>query len=230
MKKFFRSNITIFCGCVLVVAAVALTGCGKDDEQVTDTSSAPQVSFATDPGAGPGAAPANPALSGAPGALPTGAPASPGALPPASTGNQTAGGFPQVAFSAVKKNSAVETVTDRQNGTVVKFLRFKYSDWNGNINVCELPEIESKAIRTTGNWIVTFDVYKIKSTGDKISKKKVRSRLADFPFISPKAADGSDQQGIPQGLPSGGGYGGFGGSSSSGSGGASGGGLRLPGT
>lgn len=228
MKKIFRSSIAILCVCVLAVVVVALTGCGKGGDQSADTSAATPAATPSAPGNGSAAN--MPGLGGP--SAPAGAPAAPAATPVASatpsavptgtaataTGaDESAGGFPKIAFSAVKKNSPIKVVTDKQNGLVIKFLRFKYSDWNGAVNICELPEVESKAMHTAGNWVVTFDAYKIISATAKTSKKKVRARLTDFPFISPKPTAGQGLPSIGSGLNSPGGSG-----SSNG--------LMLPGT
>ncbi|MEN6520369.1 MAG: hypothetical protein ABFD46_04360 [Armatimonadota bacterium] len=225
MKKIFQSSIAILCVCLLAMVLVALTGCGnKGNEQAAGTSAESQPAAQGTPATpGTGAPPELPGVgnqAGNPATTASATPATSATTTPgttssaASTADQSAGGFPKLTFSAVKKNSPVKVVTDRQNGVVIRFFHFKYSDWNGIVNVCELPEVESKAMRTAGNWVVTFDAYKIKSATAKTSKKKVRTRLTDFPFVSPK------QQSLPS----------LNGTLGSPSGTSSSGGLMLPGT
>lgn len=123
------------------------------------------------------------------GAIPTGAPAS---------APHTAASGPAVndklSLDQLRLDSPITTETDK-NG--LKFLHFKFTDNEGKVYECKLPEAMSKGQYTAPEWLSTFNVYKLPKV---LAQKHVNKTedLNDFPFISPKPQQQQAQEQQPQ--------------------------------
>ncbi|MCL5104973.1 MAG: hypothetical protein M1133_12785 [Armatimonadetes bacterium] len=99
-------------------------------------------------------------------------------------------------------------VTRYQNKNGQTFLRFAYSDKDGKVYKCELPEAMAKGEYTPDEWTRTFDLCKLPEVvkQDTSGKNKTEKGLKDFPFISPnpnapQQPNAGAQPPMPQGNP-----------------------------
>ncbi len=82
-------------------------------------------------------------------------------------------------------------ITKDKNGLV--FLKFRYADNEGKVYDCVLPHAMSQGQYTLGEWMSTFNAYRINKV---VAQKKVAAgeNLGDYPFISPKPVPQPNQQ------------------------------------
>lgn len=192
MKKTFMHITIAFLICGLAFSLAFLTGCGKKQDAGT---MAPATSPGL-PGQGVPGAPGTPMQGqGMPSA--PGAPGAPGAQTTAAPGTTTqpTANSKTLEFNQLKLASPVQTVMLKEEGISIEFLRFKYTDWQGKVWLCEMPSSEAKVARSESAWIAAFDVYKKESTTTKTTEKKSVKRLNDFPFVSPPPAEKQQQPG-----------------------------------
>lgn len=90
----------------------------------------------------------------------------------------------KLKFDQLALDSPVSKIS--KNG--IGYLVFKYTDMQGNIRTCEMPESHSQGEKLPGEWISTFNTYK-KAEAVVVKKREVKQTdqgVVDFPFISPK--------------------------------------------
>lgn len=89
-----------------------------------------------------------------------------------------------VPFSALTFESNPKTSKDKNGLT---FLKFRYADNDGKVYDCVLPNAMSKGQYTLGEWLSTFNAYRLPKV---VAQKKAAARenMGDYPFISPKPA------------------------------------------
>lgn len=114
---------------------------------------------------------------------------------PPTVPNQTANGAAPTApaidvkltLDKLSLDSPINRVKD-SNGLV--FLHFKYTDNDGKVYMCVMPEALSKDSKTPADWLNTFGIYKEPIVLAQKHVKKVKSNenenLTGFPFIAPK--------------------------------------------
>lgn len=202
MKRTIASAGRIVLIGTMVLAAVFVVGCSKQDDSAatSTTATTPTGAIPGNPYATPATANRRPAA-GAPtasNANPTGKPVT-AAKPPADPSAP-------LQFSAVPLKSAVSVVSTDMGGAKLKSLRFKYQDCEGKVCSCEIPEDETKTTRTLGEWTSTFDLYKKSTptpTTKHVVKKQSVKRLNDFPFVSPPSGGNANKQqpGFRPGMP-----------------------------
>lgn len=105
----------------------------------------------------------------------------------------------KLRFDQLNLESQVKRNTDA-NGLV--FYSFSFSDQDGKVYKCNLPEAMAQGEFTTDGWIRTFNLYR---EPEVIKQKPVtqdsnKDGLNDFPFIAPKRAPTSTQS-APEGAP-----------------------------
>jgi len=102
-----------------------------------------------------------------------------------------------VSFDQLTLESAPKTTKDK-NG--LSFLRFKYADNDGKVYECVLPAAMSEGQYTLGEWLSTFNAYRLPKV---LAQKKVlkQENLGDYPFISPKPRSQQTGQEQPGGTP-----------------------------
>jgi len=117
------------------------------------------------------------------------------APPPAPAPHVAASG-PAVDVAVTFDQLTLETppkLTKDKNG--LEFLKFRYADNDGKVYDCVLPKPMSEGQYKLGEWLSTFNAYRIPKV---VAQKKVakREEFGDFPFISPKPRqqDASQQQ------------------------------------
>lgn len=105
----------------------------------------------------------------------------------------------KLTFGQLALDSAVKRVRSPQ-GPV--YLHFTYTDQNGNVYKCELPEAMSKGSYLPDEWIRIFGAYRL----PQVVKTKappanpLSKSVSDFPFISPRpASETSDSSGSSPG-------------------------------
>lgn len=89
----------------------------------------------------------------------------------------------KLSIDQLNLDSPIKRVTDK-NGLV--FLHFRYTDNDGKVYDCVLPNAQGQGQYTPVEWISTFNAYRLPKV---VAQKKVsRSAEAmhDFPFIAPK--------------------------------------------
>jgi len=186
VNKILGLASVVFLACILIALAVGLSGCGGDDEQTDDAS----LAGVTDPSAADTGTPspqvANPTYGGTPptntgGTTPTGG---------TSTPSDPASG---IAFEEVQLKSPVKTITIKKGNTILEFKRFKYEDWEGKVQLCEMPADETKVKRKKEAWLATFDIYRVEVEDKKKEAKKDVDTLSDFPFVSPRPSKQSQE-------------------------------------
>lgn len=86
-----------------------------------------------------------------------------------------------VSFSQLTLEST-PSITKDKNG--LEFLKFRYADNDGKVYDCIMPKAMSDGQYTLGEWLSTFNAYRIQKV---VAQKKVikREHFGDFPFISP---------------------------------------------
>ncbi len=86
-----------------------------------------------------------------------------------------------VSFSQLTLEST-PSITKDKNG--LEFLKFRYADNDGKVYNCIMPKAMSDGQYTLGEWLSTFNAYRIQKV---VAQKKVikRKHFGDFPFISP---------------------------------------------
>jgi hypothetical protein len=89
----------------------------------------------------------------------------------------------KLTFDQLALESPVKKV--KKKGLV--FLVFTYTDNDGKVYKCELPEAMSKGEYPPEEWIRIFNLYRLPQV---LAQKKVTGKksqaIGDFPFISPK--------------------------------------------
>ena len=116
------------------------------------------------------------------------------APPPAPTAHTAASGpavTGPVSFSELTLESKPQIVKDK-HGLV--FLKFRYADNDGKVYECLLPEAMSKGQYTLGEWLSTFNAYRIPKVVAQKKKSKNAEDLSDYPFISPKPVQKTNPQ------------------------------------
>lgn len=197
MERLLRPAGLIALVFALVIMAVVLAGCGKSDQAAAPTAPGgpgampPGMGMPPPPGgvpAAPGGPPTMPGMPGMPG-MPQSYPGAPGAAPaptpaaaPARQGPPPAGA---VALEKAPLKSPIQHVTLKSGDSSLQFVRFKYADSDGKVNICEMPASEAQVLRTPDEWLATFDLYKQEVETKTVVKKKTIERMNDFPFVSP---------------------------------------------
>lgn len=96
-----------------------------------------------------------------------------------------------VSFNELTLESKPQIVKDK-HGLI--FLKFRYADNDGKVYECLLPEAMSKGQYTLGEWLSTFNAYRIPKVVAQKKKPKTTENLSDYPFISPKPVQTTNPQ------------------------------------
>jgi hypothetical protein len=89
----------------------------------------------------------------------------------------------KLSIDQLTLDSPIKHVTDK-NGLV--FLHFRYTDNDGKVYDCVLPNAQGQGQYTPIEWISTFNAYRLPKV---VAQKKVNrsaDEMHDFPFIAPK--------------------------------------------
>jgi hypothetical protein len=124
--------------------------------------------------------------------------------PPPTRGQNVAATGPAIsdklAFDQLALDSAVKRVPS-PTGPI--YLQFMYTDVDGKVYKCKLPEAMAKGQYKHDEWIRTFNVYRLPEViKQKRIAKQQTHEVTDFPFISPKPVSESAPQGGSSEAPS----------------------------
>ena len=90
----------------------------------------------------------------------------------------------KLSFDQLTLDSSVTKVTDK-NGLV--YLMFAYTDMDGKVYKCKMPQAMGQGAYPPQEWLRTFTVYRLP---DVIKQKRIVKKrgenVNDFPFIAPR--------------------------------------------
>lgn len=91
----------------------------------------------------------------------------------------------KLSFNQLKLDSTVKHIT--KNGSA-KYLSFVYTDNDGKVYKCEMPEAMSQGTYDPNEWVRTFNIYRLPTVikQRKVVKRTDSQNVEGFPFISPK--------------------------------------------
>lgn len=90
----------------------------------------------------------------------------------------------KLGFDQLALDSTVKRVKSKQGPT---YLQFSYTDRDGKVYKCVLPEAMAEGSYLPDEWIRTFNLYRLpKVIKQKAPPKNPLVGVSDFPFISPR--------------------------------------------
>lgn len=111
------------------------------------------------------------------------------APPPGGSEVRVAASGPAISEKLTFEQLALDSPVSRvQSKDGPPFLHFSYTNRDGKVYKCELPEAMSKGSYSPEEWYRTFNVYRLPQVIKQkpMPKKDGQGEVADFPFISPK--------------------------------------------
>lgn len=92
----------------------------------------------------------------------------------------------KLTFDKLTLDSPPKLLQDKHG---LRFYQFAYTDKDGKVYKCQLPEAMAQGAYSSDEWVRTFNIYRLPEV---IKQKKVArntgriEEVIDFPFISPK--------------------------------------------
>lgn len=102
----------------------------------------------------------------------------------------------KLAFDQLTLDSPAKRITEK-NGLV--YLTFAYTDNDGKVYKCKMPEAMAQGTYPPQEWLRTFTIYRLPEVirQKHVAKKSGGGNINDFPFIAPRPANTA-----PEGTPS----------------------------
>lgn len=99
----------------------------------------------------------------------------------------------ELSFDQLTLDSTPKRVTDK-NG--LAYLEFSYTDNDGKVYKCKMPEAMAQGTYPPQEWLRTFTIYRLPEVVKQkpVAKKSTGDDINDFPFIAPKQRSTPPQQ------------------------------------
>ncbi len=112
--------------------------------------------------------------------------ATPTVSPMSAPAAKVAASGPAISDKLPFNQLALDTPAKSVNKQGLVFLEFTYTNNDGNVYKCVLPQAMSEGTNTIDDWYRTFAIYRLPTV---IKQKKIKTgpgQINDFPFISPR--------------------------------------------
>ena len=99
----------------------------------------------------------------------------------------------KLTFDQLTLDSPAKFVTEK-NG--LKYISFAYTDNDGKVYKCKMPEAMAQGTYPPQEWLRTFTIYRLPEVIKQkhVAKKSGGGGINDFPFIAPRPANAAPEQ------------------------------------